>query len=66
MSDVVLGAETGHFLAGEINSVVRDDSMGGSRATYYDLSEKFDNLLPADLEERHYLDPFDEVVGGYQ
>ena len=65
MCDVVLSAETGHLLAGEISSVIGDDSVRDSEATYYVLSEKLDNLLPANLRERYCLDPFGKVVGGY-
>jgi len=66
MGDVVLGAEAGHLLDGEISYVIRNDSVGDPEATYYVLPEELDNLLPADLGERHCLDPFGEVVGGYQ
>ena len=52
------------LLAGEIGSVILDDSVGNPEATYYVLSEELDNLLPADLGEQHCLDPFGEVVGG--
>jgi len=66
MGDIVLGAEAGHLFAGEISSIVRDDNVGDPKVTYYVLSEKLDNLFPSDLGERHCLDPFGEVVGGYQ
>ena len=66
MGDIVLGIELGHLLAGKICSVVRDDSMGDPKATYYVLPEELDNLLPADFGERYCLDLFDKVVGGYQ
>ena len=66
MDDVVFGIEAGRLLAGEINSVVGDDSLRDSEATYYVLSEELDNLLPTDLGERYCLDPFGKVVDGYQ
>ena len=66
MDDVVFGTKTGHLLAGEINSVVGDDSLRDSEATYYVLPEELDNLLPTDLGERYCLDTFGKVVGGYQ
>jgi len=66
MGDVVLGAETGHLVAGEISTIVGDNSVEDLEATYYVLPEKLDNLLLADLGERHCLDSFDEVVGDYQ
>jgi len=65
VGNVVFGTETGHLLAGEISSVIGDDSVRDSEATYYVLSEKLDNLLPANLRERYCLDPFGKVVGGY-
>jgi len=40
--------------------------VGEPEVTYYVLPEKFDNLLPGDLRERHCIDPFGEIVGGYQ
>ena len=58
MGDVVLSTEAGHFLAGEISSVVGDDSVGDPEAAYYVLSEELGNLLLADLRERHCLNPF--------
>jgi len=54
------------LLAGVISSVVGDNGVGDPKATYYALPEELDNLLPADLEERHCLDSFDEVVSDYQ
>jgi len=65
VDDVVFGAEAGHLLAGEIRPVVRDDSVRDPEATYYVLLEELDNMLPADLGERHCLDPFGEENGGY-
>jgi len=65
VGDVVFGAEAGHMLAGEIKTV-RDECVRDSKATYYVLSEKLDNLLPADFRERYCLDPLDKVVGGYR
>ena len=47
MGDIVFGAEAGNLLACYISSVVRDNSMGNSEATYYVLPEKLDNLLLA-------------------
>ena len=54
------------MLAGEISSVVKNDSVGDPEATYYVLPEELDDLLPADLGVRHCLNPFGEIVGGYQ
>ena len=34
MSGVVFGAEAGYFFAGEVGSVVEDDSMGNPEAAY--------------------------------
>ena len=65
MSDVVFGIEVSHLLASVISSVVGDNGVGDPKATYYALPEELDNLLPADLEDRHCLDPFGEVVDGY-
>ena len=48
------------------SSVVGDDSVGDLEATCYVLPAELDNLLPADLGERHCLDLFGEVVSGYQ
>ena len=66
MGDIVFGAEAGHLLAGEISSVIRDDSMRDPEATYCVLPEELDNLLPTDLGERYCLNPFGKIVGGYQ
>ena len=67
MCDFILGAETGHLLAGKVPSIVGDDGVGESEAAHYILSEELDNLLPGDFREWHYLDdPFSEVVSGYQ
>jgi len=66
MGDVVFGVEAGHLLTGKISSIVRNDSVGDPKATYYVLSEELDNLLPADLGERHCFGPFCEVIVGYQ
>ena len=62
----VFGAEAGHLLAGEISFIVGDDGVRDSEATYYILPKELDNLLPANLGERYYLDTFGKVVGGYQ
>ena len=64
MDDVVFGAETGHLLAGEISSVVRDECVRNSEETNYVLPEQLDNLLPTNFEERYCLDLFAKVVGG--
>ena len=45
MDDVVLGAKAGHLLAGEISSVVRDNSAGDLKAVYYVVLEELNNLL---------------------
>ena len=66
MDDVVLCAKAGHLLTGKISSVVGDDSVGDPEATCYVLPAELDNLLPADLGERHCLDSFGEVVSGYR
>ena len=65
MGDVVFGAEAGHLLAEEISSIVGDDGVGDPQATYYVFPVVLDNLLPANLEQRHYLNPNGEVAGGY-
>ena len=61
MGDDVFGAETGYLLAGEIESVVGDDSVGNPEVAYYVLPEELDNLLPADLREWYCLNP----LGGH-
>ena len=66
MGDVVFGTEAGYLLAGKVDSIVRDDSVGNPKATYYILPEKLDNLLPAGLGERYFLDPLGKIVGGHQ
>ena len=66
MGDVVFGAEVGHLFAGEISSVVGDDSVGDPEATYYILLKELDNLLFADLGELYCLDPIGKVVSCYQ
>jgi len=65
MGDVVFGAEVGHLLAGKISSIVGDDCVRDSEATYYVLAEKLDNLLHSNFEEQYCLDPFGKVVGEY-
>ena len=62
MDNVVFGKEAGHLLPGKISSIVGDDYVRDSEATYYILPEELDNLLPADFEERYYLDPFGKVA----
>ena len=44
--NVVFSAEAGYLLAGEIGSVVEDDSVGNLEATYYVLPEELDNCCP--------------------
>ena len=66
MGDVVLGAKAGHLLASEFSYIVRDHSVRDPKMTYYVLPEELDNLLLADLGKQHCLNPFGEVVGGYQ
>ena len=66
MSDIVFGAEAGHLLAGKISSIVGDDCVKDSEATYYVLPEKLDNLLLTYIEKWYCPDPFGKVVGGYQ
>ena len=39
--------------------------MGELKTINYVLLEELD-LLPSDFQERYYLDPFGEVVGGHQ
>ena len=65
MGDLILGVEAGHLLAGNVHSVVGDDGLGDPEAIHYVLPQKPDNLLPGDFGERHCLDSFGEVVGGY-
>jgi len=62
----VLGAESGNVLAGKVRSVVRYDGTGEPEAAHYVLPEKLDNLLSGDFREWHCLNPFGQVVGGYQ
>jgi len=38
----------------------------GVRVTHYVMPEELDNLLPSDFRKRHYLNPYGEVVDGYQ
>ena len=51
MGDVVFDAEASYLLAGEVGSIVRDDSVGNPVAAYYVLLEELDNLLPSDFVE---------------
>ena len=62
----VLGTETRHLLAGKIHFIVEDDGVGESEAAHYILREELDNLLLGNFREWHRLDPFGEIVGGYQ
>jgi len=66
MCDFVLATETRHLLAGKVRSFVRNNGAGESKATYYILLQNLDNLFPGDFKERYCLNPFGEVVGGYQ
>jgi len=66
MANLVLGAEAGYLLAGKVRFIVGDDGVGGPEATHYVLPKKLDNLLPGDFREWHCLDPFGEIVSGYQ
>ena len=66
MCDFVLATETRHLLAGEVRSFVRNNGVGESKAAYYFLLQKLDNLFPGDFEERYCLDPFGEAVSGYE
>ena len=65
MGDFLLGVEACYLLAGKVRSVIRNDGVGEPEATYYVLQEELDNLLSGDFRERHCLNPFGEVVGGY-
>jgi len=64
VGDVVFGAKAGYLLAGEVGSVVGDDSVGNPKAAYYVLPGELDNLLTADLGERCCLNPLGKLVGG--
>ena len=66
MCDFVLVTETCHLLVGKVCSIIRDNGMGEPNAAYYILPKKFDNLLFSDFGEQHCIDPFGEVVSGYQ
>jgi len=66
VGDVVFGAKAGYLLAGEVGSIVGDDSVGNPEVVYYVLLEELDNLLPADLGERYCLNPLGKVVSGGQ
>ena len=66
MCDFVLATETRHLLAGKVRSFVRNNGVGESKAAYYILLQKLDNLFPGDFEEQFCLDPFGEVVSGYE
>ena len=61
-----LSQKTHQLLAGEICSVAGDNGVGKLKAAYYVLPKELDNLLPNDFRKRHYLNPFGEVVGGFQ
>jgi len=65
MGDLVLGVKVGYLLTGKVRSII-GDGVGEPEATHYFLPEKSGNLLPSDFGEWHCLDPFGEVVGGYQ
>ena len=66
MGDIIFSAEAGYLLAGEVGSVVRDDSVGNFEAAYYILPDKLDNLLLTDLWERYCFNPLSKVVSGDQ
>jgi len=66
MGDLILSTEARHLLAGKYSPIFKDNSVGEPEATYDVLPKKFDNMLPSDLRERHCLNPFGEVIGGYQ
>ena len=65
MGDLVLKAEVGYLLAGKFCPVVRDNSIGESKATHDVLPKKLDNLLTNDFEEWHRFNPFGEIVSSY-
>jgi len=66
VGNLILSAKADNLLAGKVCPVVGDNGVGESEATYDVLPKNFDNLLSSDFEEWHRLDPFSEVVGGYQ
>ena len=65
MSGVVFGTEAGYLFAGEVGSVVGDDSVVSHVVAYYVLPEELDNLLHADFGERYCLNLLGKVVGGH-
>jgi len=64
--DLVLGAKTGHLLAGKLPSVIGYDSMTEPKAANYVLPKELDNLLSNDFGKWHCLNSLGEVVGNYQ
>ena len=64
MCDFALVTETCHLLTKFVS--LSENGMRGPKATYYVLPKELDDVLPGDFGERHYLDPFGEVVGDYQ
>ena len=66
MGDVIFGTEAGYLLAGEVGSIVGDDSVGNPEAMYYVLPEEFDNMLLADFGEWYCLDLLGKVADGHQ
>jgi len=65
VGDIVFDAEAGYLLAGEVGSIV-EMTVWGSRSCILCSARGLDNLLPADLEERYFLNPLGKVVGGDQ
>ena len=65
MGDIVLCTEAGHLLAGEISSVVEDDSVRILKWHTMFYQRNLTIYCPL-TSKSDCLDPFGEVVGGYQ
>jgi len=61
----MLIAEVQELLAGELSAVVSDDDVGNPKPVD-DVGEEKDGLLGMDVGDGSSLDPFGELVDGYQ
>ena len=66
VGDLILETEACYLLTHEIGPDVRNDGMRKPEATHDILPEKFNNLMPCDVGERHCLHPLSEVVSDNQ
>ena len=64
IDDLIISTEAGHLHASEVCLVVGDNGVGGPKRHMMFLPKKF-GMLPSDFGERHRLNQFGQVVGGY-